>query len=49
VRKGDLNVEDHGDEMRYENEGNAYRPVRECDPDKQVTKKVPVAGHEDDL
>lgn len=49
VRQCDLDVEDHGDEMRDEDEGDANGPGGQCAPEKQVAEDIPVACHEDDF
>jgi hypothetical protein len=49
VRKGDLNVKRHRDDMGNENEDDTGGPVGKTAPEKTVTKKEPIASHEGNL
>ena len=49
VRKRDLHVENDGDDVRGEDEGDAVGPGGESAPDEQVAEEVPVAAHEGDF
>lgn len=49
VGEGDLDVEEHGDAVRDENEADAGRPVGEGAPEQAVAKDGPEARHEGHL
>ena len=49
VGEGNLDVENHGDEVRDQDKANADWPCGECHPDKEVAEEIPVAAHEDKL
>ena len=49
VGQGDLHVQDHGDQMRDEDEADADGPAGQRAPDEQVAEDEPVARHEHEL
>lgn len=49
VGEGDLDVENHSDEVRDQDKANANWPCGECHPDKEVAEEIPVAAHENKL
>jgi hypothetical protein len=49
VRKGDLDVKRHGDDVRNEDEDDTSSPVGETAPEETVAEEEPVANHEGDL
>lgn len=49
VRQGDLNVQRHRNDVRYQYECNAERPCRQRAPEEDIAKQEPVAGHEADF
>jgi hypothetical protein len=49
MAQGDLDVQEHGDTMRDEDECDSDGPSRESAPEKSVAKDSPVSSHEKDL
>lgn len=46
VRQGNLNVQWHRNNVRYQHECNAQRPCRQRAPQEDIAKQEPVARHE---
>ena len=49
VAQSDLNVQEHSDTMRDEDECNSNGPSGKCAPEESVAEYSPVAGHEENL